>query len=81
MALTIETNIDKIEVVGEFKFVQVREAKVVLDGGAEIARTCRRYVISPLDTTANQHADVIAVCGAVHTPEIIAAYQAHIASQ
>ena len=45
MALT-EANIeDKIEVVGDYKHVQVRTARVIYDDGTEISRSFSRHVL------------------------------------
>ena len=47
MALTESIEYDKIEVVGEYKAVQVRKALVVKRDGVEIARTFTRFVLDP----------------------------------
>jgi hypothetical protein len=76
MALTKEVKIDKIEVVGDFNYVQVRTATVILDDGVEISSSYHRHVISPSDDCSQEDAKVQAVCAAVHTPEIKAAWEA-----
>ena len=81
MALTEETVQDKIEIVGDFKHVQVRTATVIKRDGVEISRSFSRHVIAPGDDVSGEPAEVQAICAAVHTAEIIAAYQAHIANQ
>ena len=43
MALTETIEYDKIEVVGQYKAVQVRKATVVKKDGTEIARSFERY--------------------------------------
>ena len=43
MALTEETIQDKIEIVGEFKKIQVRTATVIKRDGEEIGRSFHRY--------------------------------------
>jgi hypothetical protein len=68
--------IDKIEVVGDFNHVQVRTATVILDDGVEISSSYHRHVISPSDDCSQEDEKVQAVCAAVHTPEIKAAYEA-----
>jgi len=45
MALTEETLQDKIEVVGDYKAVQVRTATVIKRDGAEISRSFHRHVL------------------------------------
>jgi len=76
MALTERTEEDKIEIVGAFKHVQVRTATIIERDGVEISRSFHRHVVQPGDDTTNESAEVQAICAAVHTAEIIAAYQA-----
>lgn len=67
--------VDQIEVV-ENGCVQVRTATKIIDDGKEINRTFHRHVIAPGNDYSNEDNRVKAVCAAVHTPEVIAAYQA-----
>jgi hypothetical protein len=76
MALTERTEEDKIEIVGTFKHVQVRTATIIERDGVEISRSFHRHVVQPGDDTTNESAEVQAICAAVHTADIIAAYQA-----
>ena len=81
MALTEETIQDKIEIVGEFKHVQVRTATVIKRDGTEISRSFSRHVVAPdisADDLANESAEVQAICNAVHTDAIKAAYATHL---
>tara|TARA_Y100000004_G_C8901138_1_gene406466 strand:- start:105 stop:368 length:264 start_codon:yes stop_codon:yes gene_type:complete len=82
MALTEETILDKVEVVGEFKHIQVRMALIIKRDNVEISRTFQRHVVCPdisADDLANEHADVRAIAAQVHTDEIKAAFAAHVA--
>lgn len=84
MALTEETIEDKIEVVGDFRNVQVRTATVIKRDGVEVSRSFRRHVVSPdisADDLANESTEVQAICAAVHTQAVKDAYAAHIAAQ
>ena len=81
MALTEETKEDKIEIVGDFKHVQVRTATIIKRDGVEISRSFHRHVISPLDDVSSESAEVQAIAAAVHTDEVRAAYQAHLDAQ
>jgi hypothetical protein len=81
MALTKESVIDKIEIVGEFKHVQVRTATVVKEDGVELSRSFHRHVVAPNADTSGEDAQVQAICSAVHTDEVKAAYQAHLDAQ
>jgi len=81
MALTERTVEDKIEIVGDYKHIQVRTATVIERDGVEISRSFSRHVISPGDDVSGESTEVQAIAAAVHTAEVIAAYQAHVASQ
>ena len=79
MALTKQTVTDKIEIVSPYNHIQVREAIQVLEDGNVISQSFHRYVVSPGETSND--AKVAAVVAAVHTPEVVEAYQQHVASQ
>ena len=81
MALTKSVEVDKIEVTGKFRHVQVRTATVVSEDGVELSRSYHRHVVSPLDDTSGETAEVQAICASVHTDEVKAAYQSHLDSQ
>ena len=55
MALTESIEYDKIEVVGQYKNVQVRKATVIKRDGTEISRSFERFVLDPgtLDASDN----------------------------
>ena len=55
MALTESIEYDKIEVVGQYKAVQVRKATVIKKDGTELTRSFERYVLHPgsLDASDN----------------------------
>ena len=80
MALTEETVQDKIEIVGEFKHIQVRTATVIKRDGTEISRSFSRHVVAPDADTSNESDDVKAIAAQVHTDAIKTAYAAHIAA-
>jgi len=81
MALTKTTQEDKIEIVGQYKSIQVRTATVIEEDGVELTRSFHRHVVSPGDDVSNESAEVQAIAAAVHTPEVIAAYQQMLANQ
>ena len=84
MALTEETVQDKIEIMGDFKHVQVRPAVVIKRDGVEISRSFSRHVVAPdISSTdlANESTEVQAICNAVHTQAVKDAYAAHLAAQ
>lgn len=79
MALTETTEQDKIEIVGEFKHVQVRTATVIKRDGEEISRSFHRHVVAPDADISGESVEVQAICGAVHTDAVKSAYATHIA--
>lgn len=81
MALTERTAEDKIEIVGDFKHVQVRTATIIERDGVEISRSYHRHVVAPDADISGESAEVQAVCNAVWTQEVKDAYAAHVASQ
>lgn len=78
MALTEETVEDKIEVVGEFKHVQVRTATIIKKDGVELTRSFHRHVVSPNSDISGESAEVQAICGVVHTDAVKTAYAKHV---
>ena len=81
MALTERTVEDKIEVVGDYKHIQVRTAVVIERDGVEISRSFSRHVVAPDADVSGESAEVQAIAAAVHTDEVKAAYAAHLAAQ
>ena len=80
MAITKTTAIDKIEIVGEYKHIQVRQASIIEEDGVELTRSFHRYVLSPGDSLVSQSAEIQSIANAVWTEEVINAYSASIAS-
>jgi hypothetical protein len=76
MSLTKQTITDKIEIIGQFNHIQVREAIQVLEDEQVISQSYHRYVVSPGETSSDSK--VQAIIAAVHTPDVIAAYQQHL---
>ena len=79
MALTEETIQDKIEIVGDFKMIQVRTATIIKRDGTEISRSFHRHVVAPDSDTSGESDDVKAIAAQVHTDEIKTAYAKHLA--
>ena len=85
MALAESIEYDKIEVVGLYKAVQVRKASVITKDGKEMARSFERYSLNAgtldgndalVDTDiSSEPAEVQAICNAVWTTDIKAAYK------
>ena len=81
MALTERTVQDKIEIVGDYKHIQIRTAVVIERDDVEISRAFSRHVVAPNDDITGESAEVQAICAAVHTQAVKDAYAAHLASQ
>ena len=85
MALTERNENDKIEVVGQYKTVQVRRATVIERDGVELTRSFHRHVLQPgtlgesdtlVDTDiSGEDADVQAICNAAWTDAVKEAYR------
>lgn len=76
MALTETKEVDKIEVVGQYAILQVRTATVVRKDGQEIARSFHRHMVFPGQSLSGEDSKVVAIANALHTPEVIAAFEA-----
>ena len=70
MAITIETIIGQIEVVGKYKAVQVATDTIIKEDGAEISRSRHRHVLQPDMDISGEDAEVQAVANAVWTDSI-----------
>jgi len=75
MAITKETVVDQITVC-ENGIVLYREATKVVEDGNEIAKTFHRTSLTPGQDLTGQPANVVAICNAAWTSEIVSAYQA-----
>ena len=79
MALTEEEVQDKIEIVGDYKILQIRTATVIKRDGTEISRSFHRHVVMPDADLSAEDADVVAICTPVFTDAMKTAYAAHLA--
>ena len=77
MALTEETVEDKIEIVGEFKHVQVRTATIIKKDGVELTRSFHRHVVNPFNSVANRDSDG-KITGWTHTATDISGEDASV---
>ena len=75
MALEKQVSIDKIEVV-ENGIVQVRQVTRIIEDEKELSSSYHRWTFSPGQDVSDQESKVQAVCNAVWTEEVIAAYVA-----
>lgn len=79
MTLTKQSIVDKIEVVGPYSHIQVRVCERVLEDGEVIAERYHRHVITPGADTSTEDERVQAIAGAIHTPEVVSAYEESLA--
>ena len=75
MAITKETEIAKIEVVGEYKAVQVATDTVIKEDNTEISRSRHRHVVHPDMDISEEHAEVQAIANAAWTDDVKAAWK------
>jgi hypothetical protein len=80
MSLTKTTTVDQITVT-ENGIVLYREATRIMEDGQQLSQTYHRTSLTPGQDLAGQPANVVAICNAAWTPEVIAAYQAQVAAQ
>jgi len=88
MALTKTIEEDKIEVVGQYKHVQIRTATVVKEDGKELSRSFHRRVLDPgtldasdnlVDTdTSSESDEVKGIAAAVWTSTVKNAWKAKL---
>ena len=89
MAITKEVKCDKIEIVGDYKAVQCREATIIKEDGVELSRSFNRHVLHPSSCVKNEDgsfthtdtdisgepAETQAICAAVWTDDVKAAWK------
>lgn len=80
MSLTKQTVIDQITVT-ENGIVLYREATRIMEDGNQISQTFHRSSLTPAQDLTGVPANVVAICNAAWTPEVIAAYQAQTTAQ
>ncbi len=78
MALEKTVTQDKIEIVGEFKIIQIREVVKITENGNEVSRNYHRRTINPLDDASNESQEIKDIVASMHTQAIKDAYQAYI---
>jgi hypothetical protein len=75
MSITKTISIDQITVT-ENGIILYREATRIMEDGAELTKTYYRSSLIPAQDLTGIPANVVAICNAAWTPEVIAAYQA-----
>ena len=75
MALTKVVSVDRIEVL-ENGCIQVRTKTAIKEDGVEISSKFHRHVVAPGDDYNGEDDRVKAICKAIHTAPVMAAYKA-----
>ena len=75
MAITKSVEVGQVEVVGEYKAVQVRTDTVIKEDDKEISRSAHRHVLHPDMDISSEDAEVQAVANAVWTDSVKAAWK------
>lgn len=70
-----QTVVDQITVT-ENGIVLYREATRIIENGEEISKKYHRTSLTPGQDLTGQPDNVVAICNAAWTPEVVAAYQA-----
>lgn len=78
MAITKQTSVDQITVT-ENGIVLYREATKIIEDGVELTKKYHRSSLTPGQDLTGIPANVVAICNAAWTPEVVAAYEASIA--
>lgn len=74
MALEKSSVVDKIEVVGKYKIVQIREVVKVTEDGKFLSQSFHRKTIHPGQDYSGESLEVRRICAAVHTAEVLTLY-------
>ena len=78
MAITKETATGKIEIVSQYKHIQVREDIVIKEDGTEISRSHNRKVLTPDMDISGEDAEIQSIANAVWTQEVKDAWAAKL---
>ena len=79
MSLTKTTVVDQITVT-ENGIVLYREATRIMEDGKQLSQTFHRTSLTPAQDLTGVPANVVAICNAAWTAEVVAAYQAQVAA-
>ena len=78
MALEKTIKIDKIEIVGDYKSLQVRTATIISEDGVELSRSFHREALNPDADVSGKDQQIIDLANLLWTQEIIDAYNANL---
>ena len=80
MALEKTVIVDRVEVI-ENGSLEVRTKTAIMEDGKQISASFHRHVVVPGADVSGEAAKVKAIAAAVHTVEVIAAYQSSLVAQ
>jgi hypothetical protein len=72
---------DKIEIIGDYKILQIRKATVIEEDGVEISSSFHRHTVAPDADISGESAEVQAVANAVWTDTVKSNYKTFLESQ
>ena len=75
MALGKTTTDDKIEIVGDYKHLNIRTATIISEDGTELSRSFHRRVITPDADVSGESAEIQSIAAAVWTDDVKSAWQ------
>lgn len=78
MSLEKIKKIDKIEIIGDYKILQVREATVINENGVELSKAFHRESLIPGTDVSGKDQQIIDLANLLWTQEIIDAYNANL---
>ena len=81
MALTKEVKCDKIEIVGDHKHVQCRQATIIKEDGVELSRSFHRHTLHPDSDISGEPQETQDICNSVWTDEVKSAWATFQAEQ
>ena len=81
MALTKEIVIDKMEIVGDYNIIQIRESTEVYVNSELLTKTYHRHCVTPINDISNESAEIKAICAELYTQEIKDSYQLFLDNQ
>ena len=75
MAITKKVEDDQIEIIGEYKILQIRQITIIEEDGVEISRNFHRRVVTPSDDVSNETDEIKTLANLYHTAELTEKYK------
>jgi len=76
--ITKQKKLDKIEIVGDFKIIQVREVTEIIEDGKVISSSFHRSSFSPVQDIANERAEIQSIANIFWTKKIKTDFKKHL---